>query len=164
MNRQIVDKVVKDKLLCEFYSIQDDGSFDVGCVIRMYENDMLISRITKDGEENGFQAIRYNDILFITIKSRYLGKMEKLANNDITSRNTIPEMVNSAIDAVLWYAYKEGSNIEVAFDQPFDNLVYGKCMYVDDRMVVVKELNSKGEADGETFFEISSIRTCCCEV
>lgn len=109
----VLENALKEKELLEIYSIQDEGNFDVGVPLKMYEDDFIIQRITKNGDSNEYEAIRYEDVIVLKEKTIYLRKLEKLISHKDTD---VSFGFQSGIDAVLHFASLNNLNLDISLD------------------------------------------------
>ena len=70
--------------LYEFYSDGDGGSFDVGSVVSIFLEDMLIAKVNTAGVNDGFLALDNSDIVAIKFGTEYLaGKEDAQMRSDL---------------------------------------------------------------------------------
>ena len=155
----VLENALKEKELLEIYSIQDEGNFDVGVPLKMYKDDFIIQRITKNGNANEYEGIRYEDVIVLKEKTVYLRKLEKLISykdKDVSLNS------QSGIEDVIYLASRNNFNLDSSL-YSFEDSIYGRCISYDGAVVCVEECDTKGKPYGKAYVEIEDIRSCCCE-
>lgn len=136
-------------------------SFLVCTVTSLFSDSAIFSCINKDGELNGFQASRLDEIYRIERGTRYIKKMESLAGNKGDEVHF--EEVEDGFRTLLRYALGQKRLVSVRL---YDDDAYDMTRYIrsiEGEKVVLENIDQYGLEDGISIFLLSDTTEINCD-
>lgn len=153
---ELLKKFIRSNTLIAVYSDRNNyESFAVGYVYRLCDDKVIILNVGVHGEFDGYSVYYVNDIYRIEKDSKYLEKIKKLKNWDISDVFGI-DNEDDCFKAVLVTALKTSTIIVIdCCDSGFE--VRGYVKEVSDTIVRLMQITEYGEQDGETAIRVDDI-------
>ena len=135
-------------------------------VEQIYDNDVLLQVLSKDGTLIEYQTCNYYDIQLVTTDTKDLKALE-----EATPKNTLPTFSSIGISAkkhILNYAEENELNIKAFLGEMVTSPITGVVSDVeesigelDDQLIKVQALKEKDEFCGNVWIEMSSVEWVC---
>ena len=153
---ELLKKFIRSNTLIAVYSDRNNyESFAVGYVYRLCDDKMIILNVGVHGEFDGYSVYYVDYIYRIEKDSKYLEKIKKLKNWDISDVFEI-DTEDDYFKAVLLTALKTSMIIAIdCCDLGFE--VRGYVKEVSDTIVRLMQITEYGELDGETVIHVNDI-------
>ncbi len=153
MIKSYIEKAAENQLLFAVYSSSDKpSSFEVGRLIEMDEECLMMRTFAETGNADGFLVLRLEDIHRFETKSKYLKAMEKLINLQAEQEMLLPDLTGSCIDDAFQYAKEAHKIITVCLIDRSSPLITGFVKQLNDDTVALNVIDQYGEPDGEIVF------------
>ena len=153
---ELLEKYMRSGSLIAVYSDRNNyESFAVGYVYKICEGKVMILNVGVHGEFDGYSVCFIDDIFRLEENSKYLQKINKLKDWDISNVlkiDTEGELFKAVIETAL--KYKKIIAIDCC-DSEFE--VRGYVNEMSDTIVRLMQITEYGEEDGETMIRIDDI-------
>jgi len=135
-------------------------------VEQIYDNDVLLQVLSKDGTLIEYQACNYYDIQLVTTDTKDLNALE-----EATPKNTLPTFSSIGISAkkhIFNYAEENALTVKAFLGEMVTSPITGIVSEVeesigelDDQLIKVQALKEKDEFCGNVWLEMSSVEWVC---
>ena len=148
--KETLQKILKRKELIATYTLPEkQNSFEVGFLIEMDEDNIILEGYTVDGHFDGYLMICINDIYRIEQDSKYLKALDRLLDTD-HKEECILRLSNHCFNDMINYAQSYNRILSICYMQRDGILLTGYVQEINDDTIKLQQINEYGEQDGTT--------------
>lgn len=151
--KKLKEYIGKNVLVSVYSDISDPEYFDLGFILAVSDEFVLLNTVSQFGEETGFLLQCLDDIFMVCHDVRYAEKMEKLFYLKKQSKRTIDIRSDDLLTASLTYAKENPCLIQVNNDDDYIGYVTNH----QEQMLELHMLGDYGENLGTAYIDFDTI-------
>lgn len=151
--KKLKEYIGQNVLVSIYPNISEPEYFDLGFVLAVNDEFVLLNTVSQFGEETGFLLQCLDDIFMVCQDARYAEKMEKLFQLKKQNKRTINFYMDDLLTDVLMYAKENPCLIQVNND---DNYV-GYVTDCQDQVLELHMIGQYGENLGTAYIDFDTI-------
>lgn len=160
--KKIFEKYQGKEELLEIY-FRDDSNFNVGRVLAVDDDFVLLYLVSKYGRDEGLLLCSLESVVSVQVDTRYLKKTRRLSER-YPQRQQFPEAKgDDLLKSLLGYAQQNslGVSLELKSESPEDYC--GVILDCGDDVVILKQVGLYGEDDGIAHVRLDEIGRVDCD-
>ena len=160
--KKALQRIEKGKELIAVYSLSEKQEyFEVGLLIEMDEDTIMLESYASDGDYDGYLVIHIDDIYRIEQGSKYLHAMNLLRSPQ--RKGSICELSGHCVDDILQHVKASNRILTINLLERDGNKLTGYAHEINDNLIVIRTLNEYGEPDGLTTIYKEDCSVLACE-
>jgi len=160
--KRTFEKYISKENLLEIYT-RDSENFDVGRVLGLDGQFVLLHAVSKYGRDEGLVLISLESVVSVQADSRYVKKAQRLWER-YPSERQLPDVVGDDMaEFLLAYAWKEGLGISFELKSGNPEDYCGIILEYNEKIITLKQIGLYGEEDGVAYLRRDEIERMDCD-
>lgn len=160
--KQVFKKYLGKEDLLEIY-FRDDSNFNVGKVLGMDDEFVLLHLLSKYGRDEGLLLCSLESIVSVQADTRYLKKTRCLSERYPEQRQLPVVEGGSLLKFLLGYAQKNGLGVSLELKSESPEDYCGVILDCGNDVVTLKNVSLYGEDDGIAYVRLDEIGRVDCD-
>ena len=150
---KLKEYIGQDALVSIYTDISEPDYFDLGFVLALDDDYVLLNTVSQFGEETGFLLNNLDNIFLVCYDLPYAEKMQKLFQLKKQNRRDIPKATDDLLMRILTYAKENHRLIQVNND---DDAI-GYVSDYQNQMLELQLVGCYGEDRGSAYIDFDTI-------
>lgn len=159
MKKRLESYINTDILISVYTDVDELDKFNLGFLLQIDDDYLLMNMVNKFGEEDGFCIINLDGIIIYDDDKLYSGKIKKLFAIKNQSRKEIKDLDKCVINSLLRYAKSNNYLVEVNED----NSYFGFVSYYSDEILELNLVDIYAKRIGTACIDIEHITNITCQ-
>ena len=160
--KQVFEKYLGKEDWLEVYT-RDSENFDVGRVLGLDDDFLLLHAMSKYGRDEGLVLISLEDVVGVQANTIYLKKTRCLSERYAEKRQLPTVEGDSMLRFLLDYAQRSGLGVSFELKNGNPEDYCGIVLECSDDVVTLKQVRQYGEYDGTAYVRLDEIVRVDCD-
>ena len=144
-----------DEMISIYYDFDNPDTFTLGYLLGIDENNVLVNRVDRYGEENGFCVINSDNIYNFEQDKMYIEKIETLFNLKQQKRKYISNPTGNPMENFL----KDASDNHWLIQVNEDDYYIGYVQEFSDQVLTTEKIDNYGDRIGVASLDMDHVNS-----
>lgn len=138
-------------------NINDKDSFIVGSIVSVFDDFILVQKVSPRGEWDGFALFLKADLVAISRDEGYLGMLEKLLKLKHQTPAPVPRRLRGGLKTILTYSEENKKIVALELYKSGDQDAVGYVTKQSKTYVCLRQVDPYGKMDGVSYIANDAI-------